>query len=119
MMADDIGSNGRSQTTATSRDACDKCHALKTRCERIPESSLCQRCNRLQISCTYSPPLQLGRPQGRRATNASNSHGQNGLKNSAGGTRLQNGEGNSKHLRSKEVLEKPTCEQLPTFKSKS
>ncbi|KAK3403272.1 hypothetical protein B0T20DRAFT_429495 [Sordaria brevicollis] len=49
-----------------SRDACDRCHTMKTRCQRTPQTRECVRCNRLGISCTYSPPGRTGRPLGAR-----------------------------------------------------
>ncbi|KAK4217296.1 hypothetical protein QBC37DRAFT_414776 [Rhypophila decipiens] len=49
------------------RDACDRCHSIKTRCERIVGDQLgCQRCTRLGKPCSYSPPGQTGRPPGGR-----------------------------------------------------
>lgn len=57
------------------REACDRCHDLKSRCIKPPNSSVCSRCHRLQLRCTHSPPLRLGRPSNKRqrhhAANAS------------------------------------------------
>ncbi|KAF2656308.1 hypothetical protein K491DRAFT_393952 [Lophiostoma macrostomum CBS 122681] len=50
----------------SSREACDRCHAMKTRCSRAQNSLECVRCIRLGISCTYSPPGRTGRPLGRK-----------------------------------------------------
>lgn len=49
-----------------SREACDRCHAMKTRCVRLPQSPVCVRCTRLGFSCHHSPPGRTGRPAGRR-----------------------------------------------------
>ncbi|KAI0153143.1 hypothetical protein GGR57DRAFT_467800 [Xylariaceae sp. FL1272] len=49
-----------------SREACDRCHAMKTRCVRQLNSQTCHRCNRLGIACNYSPPGRTGRPIGSR-----------------------------------------------------
>lgn len=49
-----------------SREACDRCHSMKTRCVRAPRSQVCLRCSRLGISCNYSPPGRTGRPLGSR-----------------------------------------------------
>lgn len=49
------------------RDACDRCHSIKTRCVRIEhDGPVCQRCDRLGLPCCYSPPGQTGRPPGVR-----------------------------------------------------
>ncbi|KAM7223549.1 hypothetical protein V8F06_001023 [Rhypophila decipiens] len=54
-------------TSGQVRDACDRCHSIKTRCERIVGDQLgCQRCNRLGQPCSYSPPGPTGRPPGGR-----------------------------------------------------
>lgn len=57
--------------TATSavrgkREACDRCHNLKSRCIKPRHSSVCSRCQKLGVSCVYSPPLRVGRPKGKR-----------------------------------------------------
>lgn len=49
-----------------SREACDRCHAMKTRCVRSPRSQVCVRCTRLGFSCHYSPPGRTGRPAGSK-----------------------------------------------------
>lgn len=49
------------------RDACDRCHSIKTRCQRVAsDRPVCQRCDRLGLPCSYSPPGQTGRPPGGR-----------------------------------------------------
>ncbi|KAJ3499376.1 hypothetical protein NLG97_g369 [Lecanicillium saksenae] len=53
-----------------SREACDRCHAMKTRCVRSPRSQVCVRCTRLGFSCHYSPPGRTGRPAGSKQKNA-------------------------------------------------
>ncbi|OIW29218.1 hypothetical protein CONLIGDRAFT_411250 [Coniochaeta ligniaria NRRL 30616] len=57
------------------RDACDRCHSIKTRCQRVAsDRPVCQRCDRLGLPCSYSPPGQTGRPPGgrkRKETDAS------------------------------------------------
>ena len=45
---------------AFKRAACDECHQAKSRCSK--DSGSCKRCIRLQLSCTFSPPLRMGRP---------------------------------------------------------
>lgn len=45
------------------RAACDKCHSIKIRCSRDAGSLDCQRCVRLGFKCSYSAPLQMGRPR--------------------------------------------------------
>lgn len=45
------------------RAACDKCHSIKTRCGRDADTVECQRCIRLGLKCSYSAPLQMGRPR--------------------------------------------------------
>lgn len=48
------------------RSACDRCRALKSRCSREPGAAKCERCQRLQIDCFYSPPRRMGRPAKKR-----------------------------------------------------
>ncbi|OBR16500.1 C6 finger domain-containing protein [Colletotrichum higginsianum IMI 349063] len=48
------------------RSACDRCRALKSRCSREAGASKCERCQRLQIDCFYSPPRRMGRPAKKR-----------------------------------------------------
>jgi hypothetical protein len=49
------------------RDSCDRCHELKTRCVPVTaDRSACQRCDRLSLLCSYSPPRQTGRPRRHR-----------------------------------------------------
>ncbi|KAK1997784.1 hypothetical protein LX36DRAFT_657239 [Colletotrichum falcatum] len=48
------------------RSACDRCRALKSRCSRENGSKKCERCQRLQIDCFYSPPRRMGRPAKKR-----------------------------------------------------
>lgn len=55
-----------------SREACDRCHAMKTRCVRSPRSQVCVRCTRLGFSCHYSPPGRTGRPAGSKQKNTAN-----------------------------------------------
>lgn len=55
-------SSSTKQTTAV-RAACDKCHRIKIRCNRDSGSVECQRCVRLGFKCSYSAPLQMGRPR--------------------------------------------------------
>ncbi|UNI16477.1 Amidase [Purpureocillium takamizusanense] len=43
--------------------SCDRCHALKERCQRLPGASKCDRCDRLQLPCQSNRPVK--RP-GRR-----------------------------------------------------
>ncbi|CAL5866558.1 uncharacterized protein PFLUO_LOCUS767 [Penicillium psychrofluorescens] len=45
------------------RSTCDKCRYLKQACQRDLGSVDCKRCLRLQIQCTYSAPLRMGRPR--------------------------------------------------------
>lgn len=52
-----------------SREACDRCHKLKTRCERSSGFHACTRCTRLGKSCCYSPPGRTGRPVGSKRAN--------------------------------------------------
>ena len=47
------------------RAACDNCHKAKSRCSK--ESERCNRCKRLELACTYSSPLRMGRPSYRKA----------------------------------------------------
>jgi hypothetical protein len=55
------------QEKAAKRDACDRCHALKTRCVTLSNAQSCRRCSRLQLPCNYSPPMKIGRPARARA----------------------------------------------------
>ncbi|EFQ27285.1 hypothetical protein CGRA01v4_04343 [Colletotrichum graminicola] len=48
------------------RSACDRCRALKSRCSRENGAKKCERCQRLQIDCFYSPPRRMGRPAKKR-----------------------------------------------------
>ncbi|KAK1985980.1 hypothetical protein LZ30DRAFT_757592 [Colletotrichum cereale] len=48
------------------RSACDRCRALKSRCSRENGATKCERCQRLQIECFYSPPRRMGRPAKKR-----------------------------------------------------
>ncbi|KAK1687454.1 hypothetical protein BDP55DRAFT_740723 [Colletotrichum godetiae] len=48
------------------RSACDRCRALKSRCSRESGAAKCERCQRLQIDCFYSPPRRMGRPAKKR-----------------------------------------------------
>ncbi|KZL78320.1 hypothetical protein CI238_03477 [Colletotrichum incanum] len=48
------------------RSACDRCRALKSRCSRETGAAKCERCQRLQIDCFYSPPRRMGRPAKKR-----------------------------------------------------
>ncbi|GJN68077.1 amidase [Purpureocillium lilacinum] len=43
--------------------SCDRCHALKERCQRLPGAPKCDRCDRLQLPCQSNRPVK--RP-GRR-----------------------------------------------------
>ena len=45
---------GRPQTTR----ACDRCHAVKEKCRRIPGQSACERCHRLQNTCQSLRPVR-------------------------------------------------------------
>lgn len=45
------------------RSACDNCHDLKTRCSRDGQSADCQRCLRLELTCSYSASRRMGRPK--------------------------------------------------------
>lgn len=47
------------------KGACDRCHNLKSRCIKLRNSSACSRCQKQGSSCTYSPPLPVGRPRGK------------------------------------------------------
>jgi hypothetical protein len=51
------------------RDACDRCHSIKTRCVRTEYSEICVRCERLGSSCHYSPAGRTGRPLGSQKRN--------------------------------------------------
>lgn len=51
-----------SHNMGPSREACDRCHYMKTRCVRAPGSQICVRCTRVGSSCNYSPPRPTGRP---------------------------------------------------------
>ncbi|KAI0530435.1 hypothetical protein GGR58DRAFT_518487 [Xylaria digitata] len=47
--------------------ACDRCHAIKERCEWMPNGSQCERCFRLQYVCeTIRPKGRPGRKPGAR-----------------------------------------------------
>ncbi|RWA07119.1 hypothetical protein EKO27_g7988 [Xylaria grammica] len=47
--------------------ACDRCHAIKERCEWMPDQSQCERCLRLQHVCeTVRPKGRPGRKPGAR-----------------------------------------------------
>lgn len=52
----------RPRAKAPTRAACDKCHDIKTRCDREMGSVECKRCFRLGMECSYSAPLRMGRP---------------------------------------------------------
>ena len=83
-------SSGRAPKTFR-RDACDKCHQLKSRCERASGSAGCQRCARLGYQCVYSPALPLGRPQGSRTTKSNSApQSQNQRTNQLGRIRTRN-----------------------------
>ncbi|CEJ79826.1 hypothetical protein VHEMI00043 [[Torrubiella] hemipterigena] len=53
-------------TMGPSREACDRCHAMKTRCVRASSVHACVRCTRLGFDCHYSPPGKTGRPPGSK-----------------------------------------------------
>ncbi|KAH7350677.1 hypothetical protein BKA65DRAFT_243245 [Rhexocercosporidium sp. MPI-PUGE-AT-0058] len=55
------------------RAACDRCHETKSRCARAPGSFECERCGRLGNVCSYSAPLQMGRPKDKSVTQSSGS----------------------------------------------
>ncbi|KAB5566190.1 hypothetical protein GE09DRAFT_730663 [Coniochaeta sp. 2T2.1] len=49
------------------RQACDRCHWQKLRCDREANGNgACLRCIKRRTSCNYSPPRKLGRPVKRR-----------------------------------------------------
>ena len=65
--------NGLSQTSKNvTREACDRCHTIKSRCSKAPDSVICKRCERFGVSCTYSAPLRRGRPKGGGSGGCSN-----------------------------------------------
>ena len=78
---------------ATRRDACDKCHALKTRCDKPAGSATCQRCERLEVECVSSPALRSGRPQGSSGSVARNGTGRGQRPRSPPSKRLRNSDG--------------------------
>ncbi|KAH7321592.1 hypothetical protein BKA65DRAFT_512539, partial [Rhexocercosporidium sp. MPI-PUGE-AT-0058] len=45
------------------RTACDRCYELKERCQRVPASAQCARCERLGLTCLAVRPV---RPAGRK-----------------------------------------------------
>jgi hypothetical protein len=45
------------------RDACDKCHEMKSRCHKPPGSSSCIRCEKSAWHCHFSEALRSGRPK--------------------------------------------------------
>lgn len=43
--------------------SCDRCHAIKQRCQRTPGSTRCDRCCRLSLSCDFKRRVKgIGRP---------------------------------------------------------
>ena len=46
------------------RQACDRCHSIKTRCVKSQRQHNCVRCERLGVQCVYSQPVKTGRPLG-------------------------------------------------------
>ncbi|RHZ64950.1 Zn(II)2Cys6 transcription factor domain-containing protein [Aspergillus thermomutatus] len=61
-----MDNNEMPEPSTSTRDACDRCHSMKTRCVRLQQSGECQRCQRMRVSCEYSPALKVGRPLGRK-----------------------------------------------------
>lgn len=59
------GQRQRIQHISDMREACDRCHNLRSRCIKPRSSAVCLRCQKLGLSCTHSPPLRLGRPKGK------------------------------------------------------
>ena len=57
------------------RLACDHCHFQKLRCtvdaEGQGERNVCQRCQRLKKTCTWTPPSKSGRPVTKTASKRS------------------------------------------------
>lgn len=44
------------------RTACDSCHKKKVRCKVAANSDMCERCQRHNLKCHFSPPAKTGRP---------------------------------------------------------
>ncbi|KAI4162079.1 MAG: hypothetical protein LQ342_004249 [Letrouitia transgressa] len=63
------GSNKR-QRTQKLKDSCDQCSAAKIKCSK--DKPICQRCEKLDYPCFFSPARRIGRPQPfQRARNLS------------------------------------------------
>lgn len=62
---------GRPPTTR----ACDRCHAVKEKCRRIPGQSACERCHRLQNTCQSLRPVGTAgrKPHHHRNNGSANS----------------------------------------------
>ena len=54
------------------REACDRCHHRKVRCNRNPSASDCVSCQYNGHSCTYSPRSKMGRPRATRSVSEHN-----------------------------------------------
>ncbi|KAI1172113.1 hypothetical protein F4777DRAFT_582236 [Nemania sp. FL0916] len=52
------------------RLACDRCHALKLRCQRASGGRHCARCLKAGSLCIFSAPARLGRPLGSGSSRA-------------------------------------------------
>ncbi|KAF7182347.1 hypothetical protein CNMCM7691_001827 [Aspergillus felis] len=68
-----MDNNEMPEPSTSTRDACDRCHSMKTRCVRLQQSGECQRCQRMRVPCEYSPALKVGRPLGRKTGTADRS----------------------------------------------
>lgn len=45
------------------RQACDRCHDKKLRCQRAPGAPTCGRCSKANAVCIFSPPTRALRPE--------------------------------------------------------